>query len=619
MEYSNIISEQPFGSSKKIQLINMTPMESLLTAIDSAYQCSKRRRSPSPQQQAMSIKSILDNDNDDITIDNNVMHRPFKRRRSPFHYNSPPPLYNEKPMISTCSRSTVATMTCYHASIAQKSYGTEKRFLCPPPIVMISNTTNQNPLVVSMSVVCETTSTSHEGLLEQRTLLDDDRRGSFKYLFVTGTAKAKQFCLRVNLTNSSDTTQQMPYASFYSNPISIISKPSKKTAKARNVSTCLFTHSYVSLFNRINSQTVRTKYMTTENNQLCAKHSSWSPFEIIVVSRPNNNNKENQSVVTIPITYGTEIILKDLQTGTSSPPLIIRKVDKGRVVSGACGLLNQMQKIALQLASTTENDGNTPLYLNANGTPINPQPQQQESTATTTTTIESSNTSSIHRHTNAWIDFVPSKLQQQEEDDIEILDDYLCWTIVGISKFEHTYSEIDNSNNSSSNSHVAVRQLSPPPSPPRSIIPYPVLSSIHYSPSTHSLAITGQNLIEPAPHSKQLDFWLGSYGPLPSRFDHSHDDINGSTSSSSLSVMLPDTQELLVIHHDMLVTRPDGARYFELPVLLVRHDGFTYYSGKTLACDIDAQYETSQWSVHDATTHPSNSSVISSSSAIEQV
>lgn len=586
----NIISEHPYGSSKKIQLINMTPMDSLLSAIDSAHPIhlpypnnNRKRNRPSSPQQSMSIESMLDSDSDYMS---------HKRHCSASPVLSPPPqspplYYNHHQMQQQQQKPMTSTVTCYHASVAQKSYGSEKRFLCPPPIVMMSNA-KQSP-IVSMSVVCET----GDRQLEQRTLLDENLRGSFKYLFVTGTAKAKQFCLRVNLNNQQQQQQQQaqqPYASFFSSPISIISKPSKKTAKARNISTCLFTNSYVSLFNRINSQTVRTKYMTSENKQLCAKHSSWSPFEIIVVRQPNQAaNPENHSV-SVPITYGTEIILKDVNTGVSSPPLIIRKVDKGHVVNNSYGLLSQMQKIALQL-SASATSSSTPLYLNANGLAMN--------------TPESDN-GNVNHNTSAWIDFIPSKAPSAagSSEKGEPVDDYLCWTIVGISKFEYSFPETAQQPQQplvqQQPIDYAARQLSPPPSPPRSIIPFPVITSIDYATQTHSLKVFGQHLMQSLPYSRLLEFWLGSHGPLPV-----------SNNDGSLTISMPDTQELLVANHDMLVTRPDGARYFELPLLLVRHDGFVYHSGKALSYDIDVNGETGKWSVNEASN--SNSSISSSS------
>lgn len=568
----------------------MTPMESLLNAIDHAqpihlpFPTNKRQRQPSPSQ--MSIESMLDTEK-----------RPFKRYCAlpPPAPMSPPP---QSPIYHHSQNNS--SLTCYHASVAQKSYGSEKRFLCPPPIVMMSGSTTQTP-IVSMSVVCETNNETRQ--LEQRTLLDENLRGSFKYLFVTGTAKAKQFCLRINLHSSQQQQQSQPNVTFFSNPISIISKPSKKTAKARNVSTCLFTNSYVSLFNRINSQTVRTKYLTSENKQLCAKHSSWSPFEIIVVRQPNQAiNPENHSV-SVPITYGTEIILKDVNTGVSSPPLIIRKIDKGHVVHGAYGLLSQMQKIALQLSSTI--NSNKPLYLNANGTPMNLQ--------------ESPNTmeGNMNHNTSAWIDFSESKTTILNDLKSESVDDYLCWTIVGISKFEQTYSEqpvmiqhpvtMIQPNNITmvTTTAATATTLSPPPSPPRSIIPFPVISSIEYASQQHALKLVGQHLMQ---SSRLLEFWLGNHGPLYTTTDHHH---------HVLSIQLPDTQELIVSNHDLFITRPNGARYFELPLLLVRQqDGFVYHSNKTLCYDIDLNCEYGKWSVNNNYDSCSNSSISSTCSSL---
>ncbi|KAI8345299.1 beta-trefoil DNA-binding domain-containing protein [Choanephora cucurbitarum] len=490
----------------------MTPMESLLSAIDDAkpiylpnpHNKKKRNRSPTPQQ--MSIESILD-------------HTSYKRHQ-PYYPISPPP---QSPPHSSYDKTIV---TCYHASVAQKSYGTEKRFLCPPPIVMMSNPVHHQP-VVSMTVVCET----GDRQLEQRTLLDEQLKGSFKYLFVTGTAKAKQFCLRVNLSHQQQ--QQQHYASFFSHPISIISKPSKKTAKARNVSTCLFTNSHVSLFNRINSQTVRTKYLTTDNKQLCAKHASWSPFEIIVVRQPNQAINPDNHSVSVPITYGTEIILKDVQTAVSSPPLIIRKVDKGQVVHHAYGLLSQMQKIALQLSSSVNQE---PLYLNANGQAMSPQETDHSS-----------------HNINAWIDFMPSKHTRQNEEEVELVNDYLCWTIVGISRFEYAFSDTP---------QPISRQPSPPPSPPRSIVPYPVLQSVDYL-DTHTLRLTGQHL------TASLEYWLGSHGPF--KAVESHDQL------------------LIQLPSNLSKQRP-------LPLFIVRHDGFIYHSTKSLC------FQSKHWFILDSPT-----------------
>jgi hypothetical protein len=153
------------------------------------------------------------------------------------------------------------------------------------------------------------------------------------------------------------------------------------------------------------------------------------------------------------------------------------------------------------------------------------------------------------------------------------------------------------------NTTITTRQLSPPPSPPRSIIPFPIISSTEYLPQQHSLKVIGQHLTQ---SSKLLEFWLGTHGPLT---------VN--QQANILTIQLPDTQELIVANHDMLITRPDGARYFELPLLLVRQqDGFVYHSSKTLCYDIDLNCDYGKWSVNNETSCGSSISSSSCSSIL---
>lgn len=185
----------------------------------------------------------------------------------------------------------MTTVICLHAAVAQKSYGSEKRFLCPPPVVHIEgplwHMRNQQ---LSMAVVSE----SGERSFEQKAPLDNNMTASFKFLHVTGTAKAKSFQLSLDIAEpplsltpeGGESSGGRVWATFDSAPVTIISKPSKKTAKTRNISSCILAGGPVSLFNRINSQTVRTKYMTIDHTQLCASNVAWSAFNVNVVRRP---------------------------------------------------------------------------------------------------------------------------------------------------------------------------------------------------------------------------------------------------------------------------------------------------------------------------------------------
>jgi recombining binding protein (suppressor of hairless) len=184
----------------------------------------------------------------------------------------------------------MTTVICLHAAVAQKSYGSEKRFLCPPPVVHVEGPVWQmRSQQLSMCVVSETGERSND----QKAPLDNNMTASFKFLHVTGAAKAKNFQLSLDISEppvSHSADQDGPsgrvWASFDSALVTIISKPSKKTAKTRNISSCILAGGPVSLFNRINSQTVRTKYMTIDQAQFCASNVAWSAFNVNVVRRP---------------------------------------------------------------------------------------------------------------------------------------------------------------------------------------------------------------------------------------------------------------------------------------------------------------------------------------------
>lgn len=197
----------------------------------------------------------------------------------------------------------MTTVLCLHAAVAQKSYGSEKRFLCPPPIVRIEGPVwNMKSQQLSMAVVSE----GGERSFEQRAPVDHNLTASFKFLHVTGSAKSKSFQLSLDIAeppasppDGGDVANSgRIWASFESAPVTIISKPSKKTAKTRNLSSCILAGGPVSLFNRINSQTVRTKYMTVDNTQLSASNVSWAAFNVSVV-----RSQQEESQLGNPATY----------------------------------------------------------------------------------------------------------------------------------------------------------------------------------------------------------------------------------------------------------------------------------------------------------------------------
>jgi hypothetical protein len=426
-------------------------------------------------------------------------------------------------------------VTCWHAAVAQKSYGNEKRFLCPPPVVRVLRSPIQhgadNTILdmpdkpqLSMTVMCENATRE----LVQKSLLDEHHMGSFKYLHVAGTDKAKQFYLKLKLHGSSS----VPFATFDSAPVAIISKPSKKTVKARNISTCIFDNSMVSLFSRINSQTVRTRYLDTEDGRLCAKNSSWSAFTIKVLrDTTKERRKTKRSALAtvngaIPVTYGSRIILTDTATGTQSDVLIICKVERGQVVEGASGPVSQMQKVALRHA----NMPGSPVYLcagyDANVVSIGDAMEGNTRGDPTTSpflTYARPRTSKLPvfgpPSPNCAGTFVDGAWHN------EFVDDHLCWTIVGLAKFEYVYAE-------------GLGPVSEPIAPFPSIVGEPVFYQ-----ATQRLRMRIKHLNTPV-QREPLQIWHGRNGqsnPLNMRVLGTEED-----ETVLVEVVLPDSSAVLM-------------------------------------------------------------------------
>lgn len=173
------------------------------------------------------------------------------------------------------------------------------------------------------------------------------------------------------------------WATFISNPINIVSKPSQRTAKARSVANCLTYGSAVSLWVRINSQNARTKFMHVQEAKeignvdekgedtggdgiaggggrpvLTARTAKWSAFRLDCVRRSVANGNEPAGPTTAAaaagslVTYGSIVILTDLITGISSEPLRLTKVDKLLALKEDVGPVSELQKVAFAKVDT---------------------------------------------------------------------------------------------------------------------------------------------------------------------------------------------------------------------------------------------------------------------------
>ncbi|KAF8482210.1 beta-trefoil DNA-binding domain-containing protein [Gautieria morchelliformis] len=291
------------------------------------------------------------------------------------------------------------------SKVAQKSYGTEKRFLCPPPTaIMIGNSWwsdsfrrgEDAKLAPPRAVISISGEPSpQEGSIEWtgtsgKTFdVADPPSGTTyigrcvgKQLFISDVdeKRKKVEALVKIMAPASDEDPERVIGTFSSRPIKVISKPSKKRQSAKNLELCINHGSTISLFHRLRSQTVSTKYLCVSGSgssfkgsdgaslpgidarhrnatpSFVARTASWDPFVIYIVdvnkppggaevppppppqpdypSPPPNAITFTNNGSQIPVYYNQTVVLQCLTSGVVSPVLIIRKVDHATVVVG---------------------------------------------------------------------------------------------------------------------------------------------------------------------------------------------------------------------------------------------------------------------------------------------
>ncbi|KAI8982562.1 beta-trefoil DNA-binding domain-containing protein [Pilobolus umbonatus] len=316
---------------------------------------------------------------------------------------------------------TVMVLT---SKVAQKSYGTEKRFLCPPPTTLLkgaswwTNTTSAKPNMTEpkkslhffhsqnntltspkLTIHISGENINQSGVVEWQSsngaIIDTSNLTSNlspaisqHHSSVTGRCVSKQLFIndadekrkRVEVLAKIQLGNGIQLGTFPSKGIKVISKPSKKRQSVKNMELCIHHGTTISLFNRIRSQTVSTKYLgvskgsipipndksgnhsnnTTNGTCFVARTGSWDPFVIWVVDtsrspditnipKPSQHHPSNPhfppppaialqasstSQQPIAIHYNQPVVLQCVSTGLVSPVMIIRKVDKASMVLG---------------------------------------------------------------------------------------------------------------------------------------------------------------------------------------------------------------------------------------------------------------------------------------------
>ncbi|KAM8867732.1 recombining binding protein suppressor of hairless-like protein isoform 1-T1 [Synchiropus picturatus] len=346
------------------------------------------------------------------------------------------------------------TVVILHAKVAQKSYGNEKRFFCPPPCVYIRGPgwrISQEHLSVSgdsaqrvSGYMCldscgQSQSESFKLVFDEQ----PDSRQAFacsKSLFISDQDKRKHFRLLLQLFLGS----RQEVGTFQSRMIKVISKPSQKRQSMKNADLCISSGSRVALFNRLRSQTVSTRYLSVDGHAFIASSRQWTPLAITLV--PEQREDQGNFVLSEGfICYGCVVQLVCTESGVSLPPLVIRKVNKQHAILDVDEPVSQLHKCAFEFRDTPG------VYLCLCN-------------------------DSIVRHQTS-----------SREPSRAVLNDGSCWTIIGVEAVEFTFNQ-------------------GPTCIETPISPFPVVSSLEVSGGGHvaTLELIGENF---TPH---LSVWFSN-------------------------------------------------------------------------------------------------------------
>ncbi|EGT39089.1 hypothetical protein CAEBREN_18395 [Caenorhabditis brenneri] len=432
----------------------------------------------------------------------------------------------------------------FHASVALKSYGNEKRFFCPPPCIYL--------IGQGWKVYRTRKSTSQKELMDndpamhqQSTELvayigigsDHTERQQLDFWKVRHPENSRQdpsiydYCAAKNLYISDsrkyfDLNVQffngygMEIGSFVSRHIKVLSKPSQKKQSIKNTDSkyqCIASGTKVAFFNRPRSQTVRTRYLHVEENSSSTPHqlkfhassTKWGAFTIHLFDDEHGlQETEKLTVRDGFVCYGSLVKIVDSVTGTALPLLRIRKVDKQQVILDAsCSEeVSQLHRCALQMID------NEMVYLCLSRDEI-----------------------------------VQHQAQIIDENRHQIKDG-AAWTIISADKAEYRFFE-------------AMGQVGTP------ISPCPVVGSLEVDGHGEAACVE----LHGRDFKPNLMIWFGST-PLDTIF----------RSEECLSCEVPPVTQVINEQTIYMFTN-EMTGDIEVPISLVREDGVIYSSGLTFA------------------------------------
>ncbi|CAL2039549.1 unnamed protein product [Caenorhabditis brenneri] len=419
----------------------------------------------------------------------------------------------------------------FHANVAQKSYGSERRFFCPPPCVYLigqgwkkaqKRLMDNDPtmdrrsteLVAYIGIDSDRTKWQQLDFSTRKVRHPEDSRQdpsiynycAAKKLNISDSYERKYFNLNTQFFYGCG----KEIGSFVSRRIRVTSKPSKKMKNTDDKYLCITSGTEVALFNRPRSQTISTRYLHVERNAFQASSTKWGAFTIHSLDDERGiQETESFAVQDDFVYYGSAVLLVDSVTGLALPPLRIRKVDQQQVILDASRSeepVSQLHKCAFQMLD------NEMVYISLSHDGI-----------------------------------VQHKAQAIDENRHQIKDG-AAWTIASAHKAEYRFFE-------------AMGQVDTP------ISPCPVVGSLEMDGHGENarVELLGKDF------KPNLTIWFGST-PADTIYE----------SSECLSCNLPAVTQVRNEQTNWMFTN-EMTGDFEVPISLVRDDGVIYSSGLTFS------------------------------------